>query len=58
MKPFVREHRAHCQFMGDAAEPAVNGYMLTVACACGVTFGRWVAPLLAAEDLVALVRLN
>jgi hypothetical protein len=32
--------------------------MLAVAGACGVTFGRWVAPLLAAEDLVALVRLN
>ena len=55
---FVREHREHGQLVRDATEPAANGYMLTVACRCGVTFTRWVAPLLAAEDLAALARLN
>ena len=55
---FVREHREHGQLVGDATEPVANGYMLTVACRCGVTFARRVAPLLAAEDLAALARLN
>jgi len=35
---FVREHREHGQLVGDATEPVANGYMLTVACRCGVTF--------------------
>jgi hypothetical protein len=29
---------------GGAPEPAWNGYLLTVACPCGVTFERWVTP--------------
>ena len=28
----------------DATEPACNGYLLTVACPCGVVFERWVTP--------------
>jgi hypothetical protein len=58
VETFVREHRDHGPLVGDATKPAANGYMLTVACRCGVTFARWVAPLLAAEDLAALARLN
>ena len=58
VEAFIREHRDHGQLVGDATEPAANGYMLEVACPCGVTFARWVAPLLAAEDLAALARLN
>jgi len=27
---------------GDATQPSWNGYRLTVACACGVVFERWV----------------
>jgi hypothetical protein len=27
---------------GDATEPTWNGYLLTVACACGAVFERWV----------------
>jgi hypothetical protein len=38
--------------------PAANGCEIEVVCPCGVTFTRWVAPLLAAEDLAACVRLN
>jgi hypothetical protein len=26
----------------DATEPAWNGYLLTVACPCGVVFERWI----------------
>src|SRR5262249_14727942 len=36
---------------GDATEPASNGYRLTVACACGVVFERWVTPQEAYADL-------
>jgi hypothetical protein len=43
---------------GDATEPASNGYRLTVACACGVVFERWVTPEDADADLVRIARLN
>jgi len=36
----------------DATEPAWNGYLLTVACPCGVTFERWVTPENAELDLL------
>jgi len=42
LEEFVREHRPHGGMSGDATEPASNGYHLTVACACGVVFERWV----------------
>jgi hypothetical protein len=38
---FVRDHRSHGPLTADATEPAWNGYLLTVACSCGVVFGRW-----------------
>jgi hypothetical protein len=49
---FIEEHRPHGTLTGDATEPAWNGYMLTVACACGVVFQRWVTPGEAAWELV------
>ena len=55
---FVRDHRPHGGMTGDATEPAWNGYLLTVACACGVVFKRWVTPQDADEDLVRLAWLN
>jgi hypothetical protein len=58
IEAFIREHRAHGELVGDATEPAANGYMITVACPCGVTFYRWVAPVDAAIDLALLARLN
>jgi hypothetical protein len=39
-----RPARPHGPLAADAAEPAWNGYLLTVACPCGVVFGRWVTP--------------
>jgi len=36
----------------DATEPAWNGYLLTVACPCGVTFERRVTPENAELDLL------
>ncbi len=38
----------------DATEPACNGYLLTVACPCGVVFGRWIIPEAAELDLLQL----
>jgi hypothetical protein len=44
IEEFVSDHRPHGALTGDATEPAWNGYLLTVACACGVVFERWVTP--------------
>jgi len=38
LEEFVGEHRPHGGMSGDATEPEWNGYRLTVACACSVTF--------------------
>jgi hypothetical protein len=58
LEEFVTNHRPHGSMTGDATEPAWNGYLLTVACPCGVVFGRWVTPEDADADLVGIVRLN
>jgi hypothetical protein len=58
IEAFIREHRQHGDLTGDATEPAANGYMITVACPCGVTFYRRVAPVDATVDLALLARLN
>jgi hypothetical protein len=58
LEEFVREHRPHGGMTGDATEPASNGYRLTVVCACGVVFERWVTRQNADEDLVRLASLN
>jgi hypothetical protein len=55
---FVKMHRPHGRLEGSTGDLTPNGYRLTVACACGVTFHRWVAPQDAAEDLAALARRN
>jgi hypothetical protein len=44
--------------IGDATEPAWNGYLLTVACPCGVVFQRWVTPEDAELDLLHFASLN
>jgi len=48
----------HDPLTANATEPAWNGYLLTVACSCGVVFGRWVTPLDADADLLGIARLN
>ena len=58
LEEFVRDHRPHGGMTVDATEPASNSYRLTVACACGVVFERWVTPQDADEDLVRLAWLN
>ena len=58
LEEFVTNHRPHGSMTGDATEPAWNGYLLTVACPCGVVFGRWVTPEDADADLIGMARLN
>ena len=43
LQEFVHDHRPHGPPTADATEPAWNGYLLTVACPCGVVFERWVS---------------
>jgi hypothetical protein len=52
LEEFVRDHRPHGALTGDATVPAGNGYLLTVACPCGVVFERWVTPEDADDDLL------
>jgi len=58
LEAFVHAHRPHGEMTGDATAPTTNGYRLTVACACGVTFERWVLPQDADADLVGWAALN
>jgi hypothetical protein len=58
LEEFVRDHRPHGGMTGDVTELTPNGYQLTVACACGVVFERWVTPEDADDDLLRLASLN
>ena len=52
LEEFVSDHRPHGPMIGDATAPAWNGYLVTVACPCGVVFERWVTPEDAERDLL------
>ena len=58
VEEFIRLHRAHGQFVGDATEPTLTGYRVTIACPCGVTLVRHVSAGEAAIDLATLARRN
>jgi hypothetical protein len=58
LEDFIDDHRPHGPLTADATEPAWNGYLLTVACPCGVTFERWVTPLDGELDLLRVASLN
>ncbi len=53
LEEFVHDHRSHGPLTAEATTPAWNGYMLTVACPCGVVFGRWVTVEEADRDLTS-----
>ena len=55
---FIADHRPHGSMTADATEPGWNGYLLTVACGCGVAFERWVTPEDASVDLLRVAALN
>ena len=58
LEEFVANHRPHGPMTGDATEPAWNGYLLIVACPCGVVFEPWVTPLEAEADLISWSRVQ
>ena len=58
VEEFIRLHRAHGQLVGDATEPTLTGYRVTIVCPCGVTFVRHVSAGEAAIDLAMLARRN
>jgi hypothetical protein len=58
LEEFVHDHRVHGTLTADATPPAWNGYLLTVACPCGVVFERWVSPVDAELDLLRVAGLN
>jgi hypothetical protein len=58
LQDFVHDHRSHGSLTADATEPSWNGYLLTVACPCGVVFERRVTPEDAEVDLLRAAKLN
>ena len=58
LEDFVHDHRSHGSMIADATPPAWNGYLLTVACPCGVVFERWVTREDADHDLLMMARQN
>jgi len=56
LEAFLQTHRSHGDLEGDPGDLTPNGYRLTVACPCGVTFQRWVTPEEAAENLAVVTR--
>ena len=49
---------SHGSLTADATEPAWNGYLLTVACPCGLVLKRWATPEDADRDLVVMALRN
>jgi len=58
LEEFIADHRPHRPLTAHATEPAWSGYLLTVACPCGVVFSRWITPEEADADLLRLASLN
>jgi hypothetical protein len=58
LEEFVHDHRPHGTLTADTTKPAWNGYLLQVACPCGVIFERWVTPEDAELDLLRTASLN
>ena len=58
LEDFVTNHHPHGTMTSDATPPAWNGYLLAVACPCGVVFERWVTPEDAELDLRKIVSLT
>jgi hypothetical protein len=58
LEEFVHDHGPHGTLTANTTEPAWNGYLLTLACRCGVVFERWITPEDADLDLLRFARLN
>jgi hypothetical protein len=58
LEEFIHAHHPHGSLTAEATKRVWNGYLLTVACPCGVTFGRWVTLEDAELDMLHFARLN
>jgi hypothetical protein len=58
LEDFIADHRPHGPLTANATEPDWNGYLLAVACSCGVVFERWITPEEAELDLLCSARLR
>jgi hypothetical protein len=58
VEDFIRRHREHGQLVGDATEPTLTGYRVTITCPCGEVFVRQVSAGEAAVDLAVLAQRN
>ena len=58
VEDFISLHREHGQLVGDATQPTLTGYRVTITCPCGVTFVRHVTAGEAVVDLARLTRRN
>ena len=58
LEEFVDSHHPDGPVTADATLPAWNGYLLTVACMCGVVFERCVTPEDADRDLLGWAKVN
>jgi hypothetical protein len=58
LEDFTAGHRPRGPLIADTGALTPNGYRLTVACACRVTFERWITPEEAGRDLAMLARLS
>jgi len=58
LQEFIGDHRPHGTMTVEATEPGPNGYLITIACPCGVLFGRWVTSLDAESDLISWAKAN
>ena len=58
LEELVQHHFPHGSLNADATELAWNGYLLTIACSCGVVFQRWVTSVEADTDLITWARAN
>ena len=52
LNEFFVLHHPHGGLMPTVGELTPNGYQLELACACGVTFERWVTAQDAVDDLL------
>jgi hypothetical protein len=51
LEAFITDHRSHGELRPEVGEATPNGYLIEVACSCGVVYGRWVTHEDAAVDL-------
>jgi hypothetical protein len=58
VEEFIRLHHEHGQLVGDATEPTLTGYRVTISWPCSVTCVRHVTAGEAVIDLAMLARRN